>query len=105
MDGLEALVRELQEQARLADARVADDDVLEEVRLLGRRGGHVGLPRWLAFGLPPRAACAGARRGCSARVLGPARAAAAHRFGARIYEIMCGSGRLGPQEVLYLCTS
>jgi hypothetical protein len=38
MDGLEALVRELQEQARLADARVADDDVLEEVSV-----GHLAL--------------------------------------------------------------
>jgi hypothetical protein len=29
--GLEALVGELQQEARLADARVADDDVLEQV--------------------------------------------------------------------------
>ena len=34
MDGLEALVGELEQQARLADARVADDDVLEEVAVV-----------------------------------------------------------------------
>ena len=52
-------------EARLAYFRIADDDVLEEVRLLGRRGGHVGLPRGRF-----RAAAAGWLRRCSARVLG-----------------------------------
>ena len=57
-------------EARLAYFRIADDDVLEEVRLLGRRGGHVGLPRGrfraARRGLVAPVLGAGARRGCLA---------------------------------------
>jgi len=42
VQGLEALVGELQEQARLADACVADDDVLEEVLKKGGAEGREG---------------------------------------------------------------
>ena len=65
-------------EARLAHFRVSNNNVLEEVRLLGRRGGHVGLPRF-------RAAAAGWLRRCSAPVLGagarPCSRSRAHRFG------------------------
>lgn len=49
VDRLEALVRELEEEAGLADARVADDDVLEEVAVgWGVEGGGGG---WGSEGL------------------------------------------------------
>lgn len=43
MDGLKPLVRELQQQARLPNTCVSDDDVLEEVRV--RHGAQLGVAR------------------------------------------------------------
>ena len=71
-------------EARLAYFRIADDNVLEEVRLLRRRGGHLGLPAGLLSGCRRRLVApvlgAGARRGCSALLAQPRRTASALEF-------------------------